>query len=75
MPQHIAHTCHDDCNGCHICNGGLFHCKICNGAEGSLPTECPGESMRYEEEVAVYDGTLDFKDGQWVPEPLTLQAD
>ena len=44
---------------------GLAHCKVCGGAEGSLPTDCPGERMTQLQEDAVYQGWLDFKDGVW----------
>jgi hypothetical protein len=45
---------------------GLQHCKVCNGAEGSLTTDCPGRRMTDAEEERVYDGEIDFKDGQWI---------
>ncbi|MEW6115633.1 MAG: hypothetical protein AB1553_01875 [Nitrospirota bacterium] len=57
-----------DCGGtghCNICDGGLAICKICGGAEGSLPTECPGEKMIAHQDEAVYAGKLDFFNGQW----------
>lgn len=49
----------------HYRDDGLLHCKICNGAEGSLPTECPGERMTEAQEDAVYAGSLDFVGGMW----------
>ena len=44
----------------------LLHCKRCGGAEGSLPTECPGEKMTEEQEQQVYDGDTDYRNGIWV---------
>lgn len=44
---------------------GLCHCKVCNGAEGSLPTDCPGECMPADIEDRVYKGHLDFRNGRW----------
>ncbi len=66
--KHSQYECPPGCDKphCNFCEGGLFSCTICNGAEGSLPTECPGRKMAYEEERAVYAGHLDFKDGKWV---------
>lgn len=45
---------------------GLAHCSVCNGAEGSLPTDCPGERMKADIEDLVYAQVLDFQDGDWV---------
>jgi hypothetical protein len=63
--HHWAH-CHE-CNGCHLCRGGLGVCTVCHGIEGSLATDCPGERMTFEQDQAVYAGTLDFtrRDG-WI---------
>ena len=44
----------------------LANCEVCFGAEGSLPTDCPGEPMTGEQQDAVYAGTLDFIDGEWI---------
>lgn len=43
----------------------LHHCQVCNGAEGSLPTDCPGDKMSAETEEAVYAGKIDFVGGAW----------
>ena len=42
-----THADHDeDSQMCRfICDGGLAYCKTCHGAEGSLPTECPGDHI------------------------------
>lgn len=44
---------------------GLCHCKVCNGAEGSLPTDCPKRRMTDKEETGVFQGRLNFRDGEW----------
>lgn len=52
----------------HVCDDrddGLLYCEICNGAEGSLPTNCPGRPMTVEEGDLVYEGKLDYSDGEW----------
>lgn len=51
---------------------GLAHCKVCGGAEGSLPTDCPGQLMSEQQEDAVYKGWMDFKDGVWQHTLVTL---
>jgi hypothetical protein len=50
---------------CIICEGGLGCCTVCGGAEGSLPTECPGELMPPHVQDAVYDEQIDFSRGRW----------
>jgi len=45
---------------------GITQCTVCNGAEGSLPTECPGVLLGYNELEAVHLGACDFVGGQWV---------
>lgn len=50
---------------CSICDGGLSLCEVCGGAEGSMPTECPGERMSGDQIDAVYAGNLDFVDNEW----------
>lgn len=58
------------CTGCHLCHGGLALCSRCGGAEGSLPTDCPGERMSEEQDKAVYAGELDWRrETGWVNEP------
>lgn len=51
---------------CHICDGGLAFCTTCHGAEGSLPTECPGERMTERQQDDVHAARLDFIGGAWV---------
>ena len=54
---------------------GCCHCPACDGFEGSLPTECPGQSMPGSIQDRVYAGDLDFKDGRWcVGSPRTGTA-
>jgi hypothetical protein len=58
-------TCNGDCGGtCSDCC--LFICAVCRGAEGSLPTECPGERMDEATQDAVYAGRRDFVGGVWI---------
>lgn len=38
----------------------LALCKICGGAESSLPTNCPGRKLTYEEQERISRGELDF---------------
>lgn len=63
-------NCGSDC--CAICVGGLSICKNCGGVEGSLPSECPVQRMTSEQEDAVYDGRLDYCNGEWVQESRWL---
>lgn len=49
---------------------GLGYCDVCHGAEGTLPTECPGEPMGTERGDLVYRAVLDFKSGRWEPGTL-----
>jgi hypothetical protein len=60
-----------DCRGeagCMICDGGLALCKNCGGLEGGLPSECPGVQMAAGQMDAVYQGRIDYRNGQWVAE-------
>lgn len=65
FPGHKWFHCPRECEGCMFCNGGLGLCVTCGGAEGSLPTECPGEQMTSRAQDEVYNGRLDFRGGQW----------
>ena len=47
-------------------DGGLAQCLVCNGAEGSLPTECPGQPMTSHQDMDVYADRADFVRGAWV---------
>ena len=71
FPRHKLYKCGGNTlacieNRCAFCAGGLTACITCNGAEGSLPTECPQHPMTHEEQDAVYDETIDFKNGRWI---------
>lgn len=47
--------------------GELEYCHLCMGLEGSLPTDCPKETMTTEQSDAVYAGNLDYRNGEgWV---------
>lgn len=65
MTAHTLATC-QQCDGCAVCLGGLAYCTVCGGAEGSMPTDCLGRFMSYDEVQRVEAGTLDYIDGQWV---------
>lgn len=83
MTEHVLEV-HDEEHGgcpahgddpprsCNICDGGLSNCLVCCGAEGSLPTECPGEKMSFERQEMVYKEQLDFRGGEWVGGPGVL---
>ena len=62
-PKHILHGRQDhkepyESDSCQACV--LAYCKVCGGAEGSLPTDCPGERMPHELEDRVYAGDIDY---------------
>lgn len=71
LPGHQYYECHgeheDGGSFCGFCNG-LSMCNICGGAEGSIPTDCPGERMHEIVEQEVYAGELDYRRalGGWV---------
>jgi len=47
--------------------GELEYCHICMGFEGSMPTDCPGETMTNEQSDNVYAGNLDYRKNEgWV---------
>lgn len=48
-----------------FCEGGLFACSVCDAFEGATPDECPGERMSYEDSQKIYEGQLNFRDGEW----------
>ena len=70
MTGHTFYEC-TNCDNprCNFCEGGLAYCTVCKGAEGSLPTECPGEPMDSETENLVYNEAVDFIGGKWVRKP------
>jgi hypothetical protein len=56
-------------SGIHVMEpyGELEYCKICMGFEGSMPTDCPSETMTTEQSNNVYAGNLDYrKEEGWV---------
>jgi hypothetical protein len=59
--------CDDAFGTCFTCE--MAHCKVCGGAEGSLPTECPGQPIHQDHQELIYHSTLDFRDGQWMRRP------
>lgn len=63
--EHVKHECDDD--RCIVCVGGLYLCEVCSGAERSLPTDCPGRPLTYDEQEMIARGKkFDFLDGAWV---------
>ena len=54
---------------CDVCDGGLAICKVCGLVEGCLTTDCPGENVYAEKNETIYNGQIDYRNGQWVNEP------
>ncbi len=50
---------------CPICDGGLFECEVCGLVEGSLTTDCPGYQCYAEKGDDIFQGKIDFVNGQW----------
>jgi len=69
MGAHIAEV-HEDCghNHCSVCDGGLFICTVCYGAEGSLTSDCPGIKLGWNLLARVYEGSVDYFEGEWTKE-------
>lgn len=72
-PRHLRANCPDQGEPPWQCLAGicvhvnLFCCRTCGGAEGSLPTDCPGERMDSSAQDAIYAGDLNFIAGHgWV---------
>lgn len=57
-----------NCNNpyCPICEGGLSVCSVCGLLEGSLTTECPCVPSYQEYADDVYEGKIDYRNGEWV---------
>lgn len=63
---------HKNCSSpgiCPICDGGLAACEVCGLIEGSLTTDCPGYRCWQEKGDDIYEGKIDFVNGQWVNQP------
>lgn len=69
MAAHTWRICDCGEGTCWYCGGGLAWCATCGGAEGSLPTDCPGEEMSEATEDRVYAGAIDYRDGRGWVEP------
>ena len=79
MPRrdgHVSVQCDKDENGhcprpavCQWCDGGLFACALCNSFEGATTTTCPEMPMDQAMIDRVYDGELNYRDGEWRNEP------
>lgn len=68
MVEHKYADC-DGCEqGCMFCLGGLEYCSVCGAFEGATPDECPGEQMSDFLSGAVYSGTMNFRNGEWILE-------
>lgn len=61
--DHQWHKCNDET--CLVCNGGLQHCNICHCAEGSLPSDCPGEPVDTELQDRIMNNKLNYVNGAW----------
>lgn len=72
LAKHVLFRCSgekDECmeGRCMFCSGGLSMCTVCGGAEGSMPTDCPGEPMSWDTGQQVYEGLIDYRRGQgWI---------
>jgi hypothetical protein len=62
------HT-HCQSDHCMVCDGGLFICVDCYAFEGATTTECPGVRCYNEMSDFVYQGLIDFKNGEWIVGP------
>ena len=49
-----------------VADGGLAVCKVCHCFEGGLATTCPGTTVSYDQQERIYNGEVDFVDGQWI---------
>ena len=60
---------HQNCRveHCPICDGGLSVCTVCKCIEGSLAKECPGYNCFDTHGDNIYNGLIDFVNGEWVP--------
>ena len=73
-----AAECNCDRGGCFICDGGLAWCVHCKCMEGGLPTDCPGITVPMDTEGDIYQGKIDYQNGEWwllKPRLLCLGAD
>lgn len=52
-------------------DGGLAVCKVCGCYEGSLATNCPGAAVSADQQDRIYNGEVDFVEGQWVEKVAT----
>lgn len=69
MTEHVDYVCPGDHERrCMFCDGGLWACSVCDSFEGATTTECPGERMSPETATDVYNGRLDYIDGEWKPQ-------
>ena len=66
MVDHIP-VVHKNCERsfCPICDGGLFLCSVCGCAEGATTDDCPGKLIDQDDLDLIYDGKLNFRNGEW----------
>ena len=66
--KHTWYKCPTNCDNphCNFCRGGLGLCTVCNCAEGTLPTDCPGEKVNEKIQNKIYAAKLDFIKGKWI---------
>lgn len=69
IADHVPYDCKCHRAGCMFCDGGLFACDLCDSFEGATTTHCPKRKMTQAERDAVYAGTLDFRNGEWISAP------
>ena len=51
---------------CFVCHAGVSHCTVCHCTEDGLATECPGERVPADTQVAIAMGGKYYVDGEWV---------
>lgn len=73
--KHVKYVCDGRCQDsgvthCLYCDGCLFTCINCDCSEGTLPTDCPGIKIDEKKQMKIYNGEIDFIDGQWIDKSL-----
>ena len=64
--EHTLYVCPGDHDrSCMFCDGGLSACSVCGAFEGMWPDECPGSQMTGAVGDAVYNGQMNFREGEW----------
>lgn len=66
---HVAFECPPDCNRayCPYCDDDLFSCVRCDSFESATTTHCPNVCWDIRINVAILEGQLDYRNGEWAP--------